>query len=399
MADYEREVADAETKSVEEDDSEEKEEKEEEEEEEEEEEIDEIFFEPTGGPFYDGQNVDIAERLLINVRFCNNKGQVLSQENLLTQKDNDYLDSLDNEAIDDLQYVLDVFVENIDLIYSFSINNEQIEFIFDCVLAILPYSSKYQQSVERISQSLTTQDDKFAELNLKLLTNLFNYLPNTITNDNNNLRPLVMQRLLSLVLKSPPHILTKLMKGKLEQLKSWIKEWKVKDVTKKILLESAWQVARRNCDDEMAQYFLIEYLKEWKNTDNVTDDVMNIASQAVIAAIASEKINTRTFMELANLHIVREMKENTKYKSKYGELYELLMIVYQGTVQDFKQFVTNNEMILKSLGLETDSLLSKMRKLTLCGIGNRLTSIAFSELQQQLHIDTLDDLEELIIEL
>lgn len=219
---------------------------------------------------------------------------------------------------------------------------------------------------------------------------LFNLIPGE-----SRLRAVVLSRFLELGMKSNITLASQ-FKGRLSLLPKWIKEWKLSVQETRDLYRSASFVARRSADEETAQKFLIEYLKQWNNTSDeqkISDDIINEASQAVIAAIASKTFNTKMIMELNNSYIVRVMSENDKFK----RLYQLLNIVYQGNVQSFIDFYSINEKYVISLGLELDSLMLKMQLLTICSLGNVKNILSFDELMIELQVKTIPEIEVIIV--
>jgi hypothetical protein len=81
---------------------------------------------------------------------------------------------------------------------------------------------------------------------------------------------------------------------------------------------------------------------------------------AVVHVLASEANSPRALMEVFSLDAVRRLPNNPQY----GPIYNLLELLYQGNVDDYKKFLDTEENLnnVKDIGKSTDSESSKIFK-------------------------------------
>jgi len=346
-----------------------------------------------------------CERLYTVVQhFCGDR-------NILPPTPEDAEDELEPffDSDDFPQPFIKLVTDNLADIFKPGADQKLIDFLFNVVFSVLfENKSVVQSNIEQMATILSSQSEEFNKTNLKLLCLLFNLVP-----ADNALRFVVMQNVLNLGTKIKTILAQEMFTGRLECLEQWIEsDWNsflgLKD--KKRLYQSASAVASKAAEKEMYLRYLIKYLQLFNfrdDDDDKADDesVVDEAAQAVIAVVSAESFNTKHVMELIRSHIIKNVMSETP---KYQQLYKLLGIVYQGSVDDFEAFYAENkEYLSDSLGLNHANLLQKMRVLTLCSLANgewaaadgdkKTNQYSFDDLIARLRLSNQDELEELIV--
>ena len=114
----------------------------------------------------------------------------------------------------------------------------------------------------------------------------------------------------------------------------------------------------------------------------------------MIQTIKKDEINTRIIKELRKSQIFESMSQ---FK-EHNELCQLLDIVYGGNVIDCKSYIEKNNKYIELIDIKNDDLLRKMRLLTLLSIGHKIKLISFEKLKKELLIETLNDIESIVID-
>jgi len=263
-----------------------------------------------------------------------------------------------------------------------------------------------------LAEKIAEKPGNNPELRIKLLARLFNILGEVRVwytigfNEHNqivrsaykpNTRPAVFDQMMDVAVKSKR---STLLKGRLGNVTKWLKQWD-KDGNqycdmqlKKNILYNAYKVCLQTNDSVQAQAFLLSYLELFEEGGS-DYDYGDIAS-AVIQAITSSTINTRSYVELTKLRAIRGLQDN----KQYSPLYDLLNIIHQGTTKDFLLYQQENEGYMAELGFDTDQVLQKVRFLTLCTIKERgeANPVSFDVLKEALQVGSDDDVEATIIE-
>eukprot|EP00486_Rosalina_sp_Unknown_P016512 CAMPEP_0201593536 /NCGR_PEP_ID=MMETSP0190_2-20130828/191112_1 /ASSEMBLY_ACC=CAM_ASM_000263 /TAXON_ID=37353 /ORGANISM="Rosalina sp." /LENGTH=198 /DNA_ID=CAMNT_0048052761 /DNA_START=30 /DNA_END=623 /DNA_ORIENTATION=- len=129
----------------------------------------------------------------------------------------DILDPL-FDAEDYPQPFINLVYDNTKEMFNSSTNANTIEFVFNVVFSLIfENADQLNENIDRISQILSTQSEEFNRLNIKLLCLLFNMIPSE-----NQLRFIVMQRLLDLGKKLNANLCQELFRGRLSCLENLI---------------------------------------------------------------------------------------------------------------------------------------------------------------------------------
>lgn len=254
-------------------------------------------------------------------------------------------------------------------------------------IKVATQASDVQNYVNKFSEVFVKDSSSKVELRLKLLSILFNLLDET-----SELRHGVLVAIFEYALKTKQ---ASLLVSHLGHVETWAAQWKLanKDLAKVLKLSAEICQQAGVADD--AQLFLFKYLKTASASANAPED----AATLVIAAM---KYNTPKdgsckpcyeYDSLRKLAGIQSLKDDAKYSG----LFTILNTFASGTVPDFLAFTKANPKAVSGYGLDEETLIGKLRTLTLCSLGMKEERLKYSLLVQQLGLASSDEVEEVVI--
>jgi len=171
--------------------------------------------------------------------------------------------------------------------------------------------------------------------------------------------------------------------------KSLFESWLLEDELHANLLLGSYRLFNKTSIDaiEEAHQFLLEYLRKRPQESP-------IAFRAVLNVLASEANSPRALMEVFSLDAVRRLPNNPQYKP----IYNLLDLLYQGNVDDYKRFLDTEENLecVKGIGLYPEKIKFKIQQLTLCDLGREEPLQNLEELRIKLDCEDLRQVERVV---
>jgi len=243
-----------------------------------------------------------------------------------------------------------------------------------------------------------TQTSPLPDLQLEMLSILLNLVPACIPVEESRCEPneqeefnkrwgecaaKVFQKILLFAIKNKRG---DLFRGRLN--KDLFLKWYVDEELFSELLKQSYTLLKQTRDaSDQAHQFLLEYLKKKPSEKN-------LSFAAVVAVLTSEKNSPRGLMEVYSLDAVKQLRNDANLKI----CYTLLDLVYQGNVQEFKEFVSKPEIRenLEILSLDQDMLLFKIQQLTLLNIGREQPNQDIASVIKRLECDSLENLEKIV---
>ncbi len=144
---------------------------------------------------------------------------------------------------------------------------------------------------------------------------------------------------------------------------------------------------------EQAFTILRTYLATFTNAKDVDATALTHATNAVVHAIKHDF----KFDVLVELIPVQQLAKQD------AKLFDLLQILFKGSVADFEKFAAENTDLISKHGLDRESLTAKMRLLTIATLCSNATSsssnsvITYQKLASDLNIDE-DQVESFVID-
>jgi len=178
-----------------------------------------------------------------------------------------------------------------------------------------------------------------------------------------------------------------LFRGRLT--KKLFDSWLLEDELHASLLLTSYRLFNKTALDavEEAHQFLLEYLR--KRPQETAE-----ACRAVVHVLASEANSPRALMEVFSLDAVRRLPNNPQY----GPIYNLLELLYQGNVDDYKTFLATEENLnnVTDIGLDPEKLKFKIQQLTLCDLGREEPLQNMEGLLEKLDCENIRQVERVV---
>jgi len=233
-----------------------------------------------------------------------------------------------------------------------------------------------QKLIETTAQETTTTP----ELRLKMLVNLYNSVhPNF-----GKMRHSVFMALIdycvatSQVAKVAKHI------GNLE---GRVQTWGLSPAQQKEIYLKLAEALQDYQNGELAQKFLVTFLSLW----GAKEDYAQAAPQAIAAAVKAIQ-NPTAFScdELLRTPAVAALKTGDE---KAQAVHRLLEIYSREKLEDYEKFVANKGAIVKSIGLDHDTCVDKLRMLSLASLATEMTEIPYDTIKEILKLGKDKDVE------
>jgi len=243
-----------------------------------------------------------------------------------------------------------------------------------------------------------TKASPLPDLQLEMLSILLNLVPACVPVEESRCEPneqeefnkrwgdcsaKVFQKILSFAIKNKRG---DLFRGRLT--KDLFLKWYVDEELFSELLKQSYTLLKQTRDaSEQSHRFLLEYLKKKPSEKH-------LSYQAVVSVLTSPKNSPRGLMEVYTLDAVKQLRNDPNLNI----CYELLHLVYQGNVQQFKEFVSKPEIQnnLMELSLDQDMLLFKIQQLTLLDIGREQPFNEIDAVIKRLECENLENLEKIV---
>jgi len=289
---------------------------------------------------------------------------------------------------------------NIDKILKAS--DEEIQAVFDLCFSFLERiladskEKKGEDQVVRIVKQmalfLTQEPAKKTETKLSLLVTLFNLLPET-----SPLRHYLFVSILQMALGTGT---AALLADQLSSLEQWVGQWKLQPVdARKLYLLAAdiLQDANKSQDALEFKYKALRTVESLSDAEiNKLDDVLTLAADAVTQELISSSI--RPYDTILGLKAVGCLARSKQPQHK--QLHRLLEIFTSEDAGAYLIFssVKENKKFLQNIGINHEDTLKKIRSLTICSLGSKHERIKYSQLMEELKLETAEEVEACVID-
>lgn len=152
--------------------------------------------------------------------------------------------------------------------------------------------------------------------------------------------------------------------------------------------------------DSRALFFLTQHLNSFQPGEAYPQEVVKVATRAVVTAITAP---VSLYKDRHELH--KTLAGHTTTDSSLLKLIELLRIYCEGTVDTYIQFYSSNNALFNEFSLSHDTSLKNMRLLGLCVLAARSTTsagatqeLSYSDIAAALDVSSDEDVEEWVVE-
>lgn len=238
------------------------------------------------------------------------------------------------------------------------------------VLALYPPDSA--DSTELVTSLITaitfSSPTDRTPIKYKLLSNLFNALPNRST-----LRHLVYKALLDLAIKNEE---LEVLQLKLSDVDKWVEEWDISMDEKSDFIKSISDAYAKLEQPETSYSYQVAYVKSIPSSSPKVE-----ASALAVIATALKLHSVFNFDALLKIGSVRVVKDHP--------LFFLLKIMLEGGIPEYQSWLAANEAIVNEFGLDKNDLERKVRLIVLADLGSRNIGrdIPYHEIASALQID------------
>jgi translation initiation factor 3 subunit M len=290
-------------------------------------------------------------------------------------------------ASENLSQVLDLFVSKLQIVYTNTENDQDLEGFTNVCTHLPPRCENSTQAASQLAAALSADPTNRPERRLQGLINLYN----TVLESSSKLHVLLAIMAFAKA-SSLADILLNVVKGSID---SWISTLELSKVDQRTLFvacaDSLESCTRKPKTAARESYRLrIRALKTYSAAD-LDAHGLQVAAKVVREYIVSPDLFQ---FDVADIPAVKALDSSSEYK----DVYAVLKLFLDGTVKEFRSFMADKgKAVAAMLDSSEDALLSKMMLMALVGLVNRRASVSFKEIGEALDLSNNSDVENLIV--
>ncbi|KAF9423626.1 hypothetical protein BGZ94_008221 [Podila epigama] len=245
---------------------------------------------------------------------------------------------------------------------------KEFESAFNLLVAIAVVEAE-KTVINDILKTVGTEPTQKTALKFRVLSNIFNTLP-----ANSSLRLSVFTSIVDLAAASDD---MDLILPQLQYVSSWVKEWGVGSEEERVLLLTLSDRLKGADFQYQSLEFLLKTLTTYNGADVAGQEEK--ATRAIVESIALPDV--LNFENLLKIDAVQALKSKA--------VYELLSVFMSGNVQDYRALLKKHSGLIKTLGLDEEETLRKIRLLSLASLGseNLARELSYEEIAKALEVD------------
>jgi len=238
--------------------------------------------------------------------------------------------------------------------------------------------------IHKLTQLLSSNPQEKSLIKLKVLTNIYNVV------DPNSMDRLDIFNALVQVARQSHNIDALLPLFKDVDKKA--ADWGISIKQKRDLYKVIRDALKENDKSVEAHKWTSKYLGTFNEFESSQEQAA-VTEEAIVAALDAIRLpELYQFDSLLELYPIKQL-DNTK-TARGSKIFQLLKIFVGETLDSFNKFISENPDFLKSVGLDHDECVSKMRLLSLATLGAAASStnneVSYSSIANTLHIDESD---------
>ncbi|KAI9294408.1 hypothetical protein K502DRAFT_305032 [Neoconidiobolus thromboides FSU 785] len=259
-------------------------------------------------------------------------------------------------------------VESHNIVAAFNLLLSQIKLADNSILAEL---------IQNVVNSLIESSHENGYSKLAMLEILYNSIEK-----NNTLRCTAFEGIIKL---SAKHKIVKSLTPSLSSIKTWVHQWGI-DATRSRAFYLLLSNTLKDFDYRKEAFeFLLCYLYTFETETEVTEEILKIGELGIVEALQIPEV-----LNFESLLLSQPIK-----KLNGSPLYQLAEIFLSKDVASYKEFISNHQDLVSTHQLDQDSLLNKIRVLTVASLGTQHLGqpIAYSKLADCMFIEKLEGYE------
>jgi len=254
---------------------------------------------------------------------------------------------------------------------------EDVEGCFNiiCTLIVSTEGDKQSAILDQFLSFLSGQTDA-AHIRLKIMGQLYNLCPECS-----------LQRyavFLSIVKFAQQSKLVAVIQGYFKSVDEWLKVWNLPEDKQRALLLAIAQALDSDDEVDESQAFLIKYLASFENASDAECAAQK--AHAAKGAVGAIRAPITSFTRKSNLVEMKAFKQLEK-DSKYGPLYQLLVIFSKETLSSYMGFYAKHSKFMGEMKLDHTECQTNMRLLSLCSLAAEVAEIPYKDVSAALQIE------------
>ncbi|CAE6429780.1 PCI domain-containing protein [Rhizoctonia solani AG-1 IA] len=217
------------------------------------------------------------------------------------------------------------------------------------LVALFTETSELEPHVTALVDAVLGAPETFTGIKYRVLSNLFNSLPRS-----SPLRQHVYRALLNMASNEGD---LEVLQVNRTDVNRWLSEWNISDQDKSAFLDAVAEAFRKAGDIDTAYGYQLAYLRSVSASSPKALE----ASTRVISSAVSEP----SIFELGSL-----LRVDTLQAAKDHPLFALLRVFTSGDLAQFHEWEAKHASTLSEFGMDKDTLLRKIRLLTLASIAS-----------------------------
>jgi len=238
--------------------------------------------------------------------------------------------------------------------------------------------------IHKLSQTLTSNPQEKSLIKLRVLTNIYN-----VVDPNSSDRLDIFFAIVQVARQSHNiDVVIPLFKD----VDRKAADWGINIKQKRELYKTIRDALKENDRSVEAHKWTAKYLSTFTEFESSQEQAA-VTEEAIVAALDAIRLpELYQFDTLLELFAIKQL-DNTK-TARGTKIFQLLKIFVGENLDSFNKFIAENPDFLKSVGLDHDECVNKMRLLSLATLGAAASStnneVSYSSIAKALHVDESD---------